>query len=67
MLMALAVSRGSFWLLCLGTFIIGFYKTQASICGKLPRWISRPQGKQARAISLVLAGGLFGVTSLGPA
>ncbi|MCB1613603.1 MAG: MFS transporter, partial [Xanthomonadales bacterium] len=65
MLTALAVSRGSFWLLCLGTFIIGFYNA----AGQYLRFAAvdlSPPGKQARAISLVLAGGLFGAF-LGPA
>ena len=65
MLTAIAVATSSFALLCVGTFVIGFYNA----AGQYLRFAAvdlSPPGRQARAISLVLAGGLFGAF-FGPA
>jgi MFS family permease len=65
LLTASAVAASSFWLLCAGTFVFGFYNAS----GQYLRFAAvdfAPPGRQARALSLVLAGGLLGAF-LGPA
>lgn len=65
MLTAVAIATASFPLLCLGTFVIGFYNA----AGQYLRFAAvdlAPPERAARALSLVLAGGLFGAF-LGPA
>ncbi len=61
---AIAVSLKSFWGVCLGTFFIGCYNAT----GALYRFAAAdavPGANKARAISLVLAGGIIGAI-LGP-
>ncbi len=65
LLAALGVAGGSFGLLCLGTFVFGVYNA----AGQYLRFAAVdlcPPALHARAISLVLAGGLLGAF-LGPA
>lgn len=64
-LTATAIASRSFWLLCLGTFCFGLYNA----AGQYLRFAAVdlcPPSLRARAISLVLAGGLLGAF-LGPA
>jgi MFS family permease len=65
LLTALGVAAGSFWLLCAGTFVFGVYNAAGQYLRFAAVDFSAP-GRQARAISLVLAGGLLGAF-LGPA
>jgi len=65
LLTALAVASASFWLLCFGTFVFGLYNAAGQYLRFAAVDFSAP-GRQARAISLVLAGGLLGAF-LGPA
>ena len=65
LLTATAIGQRSFWLLCLGTFCFGLYNA----AGQYLRFAAvdlSPPNRRARAISLVLAGGLLGAF-LGPA
>lgn len=62
---ALAVASGSFWLLCFGTLVFGIYTATGQYLRFAAVDFSEP-GRHARAISLVLAGGLLGAF-LGPA
>ena len=55
----LAVMRGDFWLLCLGTVVLGMYNGGAHYYRFAAADVSPPDFK-ARAISLVIAGGLVG-------
>lgn len=65
LLTALAVASASFWLLCLGTMVFGFYNAAGQYLRFAAVDLAAP-GRQARALSLVLAGGLLGAF-LGPA
>ena len=65
LLTALAVAWGSFGLLCVGTFIFGLYNAAGQYLRFAAVDLCEPQHR-ARAISLVLAGGLLGAF-LGPA
>lgn len=65
LLTALAVASASFWLLCLGTLVFGFYNAAGQYLRFAAVDLAAP-GRQARALSLVLAGGLLGAF-LGPA
>ncbi len=65
LLTAGAVATSSFWLLCVGTFVFGFYNASGQYLRFAAVDLAQP-GQQARAISLVLAGGLLGAF-LGPA
>jgi MFS family permease len=65
LLTALGVAAGSFWLLCTGTFVFGVYNAAGQYLRFAAVDLSAP-GQHARAISLVLAGGLLGAF-LGPA
>jgi predicted MFS family arabinose efflux permease len=64
-LTALAISAGSFALLCLGTAVIGCYNASGQYLRFAAVDLSPPQ-RRAQAISLVLSGGLLGAF-LGPA
>jgi MFS family permease len=65
LLTALAVAWGSFGLLCVGTFVFGLYNAAGQYLRFAAVDLCDPQHR-ARAISLVLAGGLLGAF-LGPA
>lgn len=65
LLTALAVASANFWLLCLGTLVFGFYNAAGQYLRFAAVDLAAP-GRQARALSLVLAGGLLGAF-LGPA
>lgn len=65
LLAASAVAAGWFWLLCAGTFVFGIYNAAGQYLRFAAVDLCAP-GQQARAISLVLAGGLLGAF-LGPA
>ena len=56
---AVAVSRGSFWLLVASTLVAGFYSANASLYRFAAPELVAPAFKE-RAISLVLAGGIVG-------
>ena len=56
LLTALAVASASFWLLCLGTLVFGFYNAAGQYLRFAAVDLAAP-GRQARALSLVLAGG----------
>lgn len=59
LLSSAAVLAGSFWLLCLGTLVLGMYNGGAQYYRFAAADVSPPEFK-SRAISLVLAGGLVG-------
>lgn len=65
LLTAFAVAAGWFWLLCAGTFVFGIYNAAGQYLRFAAVDLCAP-GQQARAISMVLAGGLLGAV-LGPA
>ena len=65
LLTALAVATANFWLLCAGTLVFGFYNAAGQYLRFAAVDLAAP-GRQARALSLVLAGGLLGAF-LGPA
>lgn len=56
---AYAVSIKSFWLLCLGTFFIGWYAASGALYRFAAADAASPENK-ARAISFVLIGGILG-------
>lgn len=55
----LAAWVGSFWLLCLGTFVVGAYNAAAQYYRFAAADVAEPEFKST-AISLVLAGGILG-------
>ncbi|MBA6114661.1 MULTISPECIES: MFS transporter [Pseudomonas] len=59
-----AVFLGSFWLFCIGTAAVGVFQAFAQYY-RLAATDSEPNGRKARAISLVLAGGVIAAL-LGP-
>ncbi len=59
-----AVFLGSFWLICIGTAAVGVFQAFAQYY-RLAATDSEPNGRKARAISLVLAGGVIAAL-LGP-
>lgn len=59
------VLAASFWLLCAGTFVFGVYNAAGQYLRFAAADLAPPDGR-ARALSLVLAGGLIGAF-LGPA
>lgn len=65
MLTGTGVLAGSFWLLCAGTFVFGVYNAAGQYLRFAAADLAPPAGR-ARALSLVLAGGLIGAF-LGPA
>lgn len=56
---SLAVARGNFWLLCLGTLVFGGYNGSSQYY-RFAAADASPAEFKSRAISLVLAGGLIG-------
>jgi MFS family permease len=64
LLCAHAVSTKSFWLLCLGTLVAGYYSANASLYRFAAAEVA-PAHLKEKAVSWVLAGGLIGAV-LGP-
>ncbi|MBL0918679.1 MAG: MFS transporter [Hydrogenophaga sp.] len=61
---AAAVAAGSFWLLIAGTVVAGYYSANGQLYRFAAAELAAPAFRE-RAVSLVLAGGLFGAV-LGP-
>ncbi len=64
LLCAWAVAQKSFWLLLAGTVIAGYYQANGQLYRFAASELARPDWKE-KAVSLVLAGGIFGAV-LGP-
>jgi MFS family permease len=64
LLCAWAVAHKSFWLMLLGTVVAGYYQANGQLYRFAASELARPDWKE-KAVSLVLAGGLFGAV-LGP-
>lgn len=64
LLCAWAVAQGSFWLLVAGTVVAGYYSANGQLYRFAAAELAAPAQRE-KAVSLVLAGGLFGAV-LGP-